>query len=127
MTLLWATVLTQPGLRRSTVACGLGDNGAGHSRHVQLPLHRNPGCLIIIGKSEANMPAFNELPFNSRPDLTPYLLHMTKNTKADDACSAFDNLLSILRTGEIWGSDSRKGFIKGPNKAVCFMTYRLPP
>ena len=67
------------------------------------------------------MPKFNELPFNARPDLTPYLLHMTKNTKADDAYSAFDNLVSILKTGEIWGSDSSKGFIKGYNRAACFM------
>ncbi len=67
------------------------------------------------------MPTFQELPFNSRPDLTPYLLHMTKNTKADDEYSAYDNLVSILQVGRIWGSDSRKGFIRGPNKAACFM------
>lgn len=67
------------------------------------------------------MPAFKELPFNLRPDLTPYLLHMTKNTKTKDKFSAFDNLVNILETGEIWGSRKSKGFIKGPNKAVCFM------
>ncbi|MBX3442136.1 MAG: hypothetical protein KF774_06995 [Planctomyces sp.] len=66
-------------------------------------------------------PQFDELPFNSRPDLTPYLIHLTKNTKADDEFSAFDNLVSILQSGEIWGSSSRRGFIKGPNRAACFM------
>ncbi|MDT8873383.1 hypothetical protein RAA17_25365 [Komagataeibacter rhaeticus] len=46
---------------------------------------------------------------------------MTKNTEADDKYSAFDNLVNILETGEIWGSSKTKGFIKGPNKAACFM------
>ena len=68
-----------------------------------------------------SLPTFDELPFNSRPDLTPYLLHLTKNTKPDDKFSAYDNLVSILKTGEIWGSGSKKGFIKGRNKAACFM------
>ena len=66
------------------------------------------------------MPKFSELPFNSRPDLTPYLLHMTKNTNTEDEHSAFDNLVSILKTGRIWGT-GRKGYVKGPNKAACFM------
>ncbi len=67
------------------------------------------------------MPAFDELPFNSRPDLTPYLLHLTKNTEKDDSYTAFENLRNILRTGEIWGSDKKKGFVKGNRKATCFM------
>jgi hypothetical protein len=67
------------------------------------------------------LPQFDNLPFNSRPDLTPYIIHLTKNTKAQDKYSAMNNLVSILRTGEIWGSNSSKGFIKGPNKATCFM------
>lgn len=67
------------------------------------------------------MPTFNELPFNARPDLTPYLLHLTKNTKADNQYSAFDNLVNILQTGEIWGSDTTKGFVRGPSPAACFM------
>ena len=66
------------------------------------------------------LPQFDELPFNARPDLTPYLIHLTKNTKKDKY-SGFDNLVSILQTGEIWGSDSSQGFIKGPNRAACFM------
>lgn len=60
------------------------------------------------------------LPFFERPDLTPFLVHLTKNTNAEDDHSAFDNLVNILRTGEIWGS-TRKGYVKGPHSAACFM------
>src|SRR5262245_48015157 len=67
------------------------------------------------------LPQFDELPFNARPDLTPYLIHLTKNTKADDEYSGFDNLVSILQTGELRGSSKKKGLIKGPNRAACFM------
>ncbi len=67
------------------------------------------------------MPTFNELPFRDRPDLSPYLFHFTKNTEREDDYTAFDNLCHILETGEIWGSNSSKGFVKGPNKASCFM------
>ena len=64
---------------------------------------------------------FSELPFSERPDLSPYLVHLTKNTKAEDDRSAYENLLSILRCQKIWGSDTKSGFIKGPNAAACFM------
>lgn len=67
------------------------------------------------------LPAFDDLPFNARPDLTPYLLHLTKNTKSANEFSAYENLIHILKTGEIWGSRSKRGFIKGPNSATCFM------
>jgi hypothetical protein len=66
-------------------------------------------------------PDFEDLPFFERPDLTPYLIHLTKNTEADDEYSAFENLVSILQTGEIWGSTKKKGFVKGPHRAACFM------
>jgi len=67
-------------------------------------------------------PTFDELPFNARPDLTPYLLHLTKNTKAINKRSALDNLVSILKSGKIVGSKPRGGgFIKGERKATCFM------
>jgi hypothetical protein len=66
-------------------------------------------------------PDFEDLPFFERPDLTPFLVHLTKNTKAEDDYSAFNNLVNILKTGEIWGSDTKKGFIKGPSPAACFM------
>jgi len=65
------------------------------------------------------------LPFFERPDLSPYLVHLTKNTTKVDEYSAFDNLVSILQLGEVWGSNTKKGFIKGPNKAACFMDIPL--
>ena len=71
------------------------------------------------------MPQFAELPFDERPDLSPYLIHLTKNTKMEDKYSAFDNLVSILKTGEIFGSDTRKGFIRGRNRAACFLDVPL--
>lgn len=64
---------------------------------------------------------FDDLPFNVRPDLTPYIVHFTKNSKKENDRSAFDNLVRILKKGKIRGSDSQKGFIKGPNRAACFM------
>jgi len=68
-------------------------------------------------------PDFEDLPFFERPDLTPYLIHLTKNTKADDDYSAYNNLVNILMSGKIWGSENQKnkGFIKGPHPAACFM------
>lgn len=70
-------------------------------------------------------PGFDDLPFHVRPDLSPYIIHLTKNTKKEDDYSAFDNLLNILKVGEIWGSSKTKGFIKGPNTATCFMDVPL--
>ncbi|HXC37849.1 MAG TPA: hypothetical protein VN667_02805 [Burkholderiales bacterium] len=67
----------------------------------------------------------NDLPFFERPDLSPYLVHLTKNTNKEDEYSAFDNLVSILKLGEVWGSNTKKGFVKGPNKAACFMDIPL--
>ncbi|MDO8544496.1 MAG: hypothetical protein Q7S40_28990 [Opitutaceae bacterium] len=61
-----------------------------------------------------------------RPDLTPYLIHLTKNTSSTDKFSAYENLVHILETGKIWGSGSSGGFIKGPNKATCFMDVPFP-
>ncbi|MBB4097454.1 hypothetical protein [Sphingomonas kyeonggiensis] len=67
------------------------------------------------------LPTLDDLPFNKRPDLSPYLIHLTKNTKRDDEYSAYDNLVSILQTRRVDASDTKKGFIKGPNGAACFM------
>jgi hypothetical protein len=67
------------------------------------------------------LPEFDDLPFNARPDLTPYLLHLTKNSKMKDKYSGYDNLVSILKSGEIWGSKPTQGFIKGSHTATCFM------
>jgi hypothetical protein len=66
-------------------------------------------------------PDFEDLPFFERPDLTPYLIHLTKNTKATDDYSAFENLVNILQKGKIFGSKKEKGFIKGRHRAACFM------
>ena len=60
---------------------------------------------------------FEDLPFSERPDLTPYLLHLTKRSMR---ASAFDNLVSILKSGRL-RSSGREGFIRGPNRATCFM------
>ena len=69
-------------------------------------------------------PTFRELPFQERPDLTPFLIHLTKNTKEKDGCSAYDNLVNILKSGQISGSSGR-GFIKGGLRAACFMDVPL--
>ena len=65
-------------------------------------------------------PTFDDLPFNKRPDLSPYLIHLTKNTKPKDDHSAYENLVHILQTGRIWGS-GKAGYIRGGKKAACFM------
>ena len=57
----------------------------------------------------------DELPFSIRPDLTPYLVHLTKKERGN---SALDNLREILRTGVIEGTSS---YVSGPRKAACFM------
>lgn len=68
-----------------------------------------------------SLPSFDDLPFNARPDLTPYVIHLTKNSKRKNDCSAYDNLVNILVTGRIWGSKPRVGMIKGKSSASCFM------
>ncbi len=67
----------------------------------------------------------NALPFFQRPDLSPFLVHLTKNTLSEDKYSAFDNLVNILKTGEVIGSTTKKGFIKGTSSASCFMDIPL--
>jgi hypothetical protein len=62
---------------------------------------------------------WDELPFRDRPDLTPYLIHLTRGT--EDGDTALDNLINILETGEVWGSDPAKAYIKGKRRAACFM------
>lgn len=57
----------------------------------------------------------HDLPNNERPDLTPYLIHLTKGNKNH---SGLENLESILRTGTIMGTDS---YVQGDRKAACFM------
>ncbi|QFT22736.1 hypothetical protein FIV02_14270 [Pseudomonas sp. THAF187a] len=66
----------------------------------------------------------NDLPFFERPDLSPYLVHLTRRS-SEDKSSAFENLVSILSDGRIEGSTTTKGFIKGGNSAACFMDIPL--
>ena len=54
-------------------------------------------------------------PEKERPDLSPYLIHLTKRTGEQ---SALDNLRSILSEGIIHGT--RRGIKRGL-KAACFM------
>ena len=63
----------------------------------------------------------HDRPYFARPDLSPYLIHLTKNTVSADGDSAVDNLVNILKMGRVFGSSRKKGFIKGPNTATCFM------
>lgn len=62
-------------------------------------------------------PTFDDLPFWERPDLTPYLIHLTKRSRKG---SAFENLVRMLEGGVI-NASGRKGFIKGSQPASCFM------
>jgi hypothetical protein len=64
------------------------------------------------------MPLFEDLPFNVRPDLTPYLLHLTKRRGER---TAFQNLINILKGGTLTASTTQEGFIRGPHPATCFM------
>ncbi|WP_207867512.1 hypothetical protein [Pseudomonas sp. 58(2021)] len=66
----------------------------------------------------------NDLPFFERPDLSPYLVHLTRRS-SENGSSAFENLVSILLEGRIEGSTTKKGFIKGSNPATCFMDVPL--
>ena len=68
---------------------------------------------------------FVDLPFFQRPDLSPYLIHLTRESIEEDEYSAFDNLENILLEGKIRASSKEKGFIKGPYSATCFMDVPL--
>ena len=57
-----------------------------------------------------------ELPHNERPDLTPFLIHLTRKTKEG---SGLDNLESILREGCIRGT--KRCFVSQTQEAACFM------
>lgn len=66
------------------------------------------------------LPDFEDLPFNERPDLTPYIVHLTRHSKPKNGKTAFENLVGILKSGKIIGTKI-SGKIKGPNPASCFM------
>ncbi|MBI3013739.1 MAG: hypothetical protein HYY65_01440 [Candidatus Tectomicrobia bacterium] len=61
---------------------------------------------------------YRRLPFWTRPDLTPYLIHLTRARRGR---SGFENLVNILRGGVVRGSTTQTGFIKGSIPAACFM------
>lgn len=63
---------------------------------------------------------FEEFGFSVRPDLTPFLVHLTKGNASR---SAMENLISILREGEIRGTQT---FVRGPTPAACFMDIPFP-
>jgi hypothetical protein len=45
------------------------------------------------------LPQFDKLPSNACPDLSPYLIHLTKNTKAEDDYSALIISSTYWRVG----------------------------
>ena len=58
--------------------------------------------------------------FKIRPDLSPFLVHLTKRTGTK--ATAYENLISILESGNITGSIK---FIQGFKAAACFMDIPL--
>lgn len=67
--------------------------------------------------------------FERRPDLSPFLIHLTKRSPE---CSAFENLVSILQNGRINGSKpgpaakgTKPSYIKGSTPAACFLDVPL--
>jgi hypothetical protein len=58
---------------------------------------------------------FVNLPFSSRPDMTPYLFHFTKKSDEHDALKI---LTKILKEGILKGSNKN---IIGKENVVCFM------
>jgi hypothetical protein len=61
-----------------------------------------------------------ELPYYERPDLTPYLIHLTK---ASNDQTAIENLISILKNGLIEGTDGyvQQAAFGKVAKVACFM------
>jgi hypothetical protein len=66
------------------------------------------------------LPEFEDLPFYERPDLTPYLIHLTKNSQSENGHTAFENLVSILKCARIRPSTTDTGYIRGRVGAACF-------
>ena len=65
---------------------------------------------------------YKKLPFWDRPDLSPYLIHLTKR-KGEN--SAFDNLIKILKSGWILGSTTESGFIRGTEVISPFLVTSM--
>lgn len=62
------------------------------------------------------------LTFIERPDLSPFLIHLTKRSPEK---SAFENLIEILKSGKIKGSTTASGYVQGTVPAACFMDVPL--
>ena len=62
------------------------------------------------------------LTFFERPDLSPFVIHLTKRSPGK---TAFENLLEILKAGKIKGSNTATGYIQGNAAATCFMDVPL--
>lgn len=60
-------------------------------------------------------PKFEDLPFYERPDLSPYLIHLTRRS---GEASAFENLVNILKGGHVLGGT---GFVQAGHRVACFM------
>lgn len=60
-----------------------------------------------------------ELPYYERPDLTPYLIHLTKRRTKED--KALDNLIHIIHDGVINGTTSYVKHSDSKTKVACFM------
>lgn len=58
-----------------------------------------------------------DLHLDTRPDLSQYLYHFTRRT---DDCDAFLNLIMLLESGVIRGSN-QEGFVRGSSRATCFI------
>lgn len=70
---------------------------------------------------------FKDLAFFERPDLTPYLIHLTKNTKAQVMSILRSTIPSAFcRQEEFWGSDKKEGFVKGPLRASLHIPWSQP-
>lgn len=74
--------------------------------------------------AKANKKPKNNLPFFERPDLSPFLVHLTRRSEKPKKNSAFENLISILKDGYI-KSSGPDGYVKGHKRATCFMDTPL--
>lgn len=63
-----------------------------------------------------------QLPFTARPDLSPYLIHFTRQTEQKSGFLVLQHI--IFHDKMLKGSD-KTGFIKGSTPAVCFMDIPL--
>ncbi|MDQ2747022.1 MAG: hypothetical protein M3T96_07175 [Acidobacteriota bacterium] len=63
---------------------------------------------------------------SGRQDLSSSLVHLTRKVENEETTmSAIDVLIKIIREKKLTGSDPRKAFIHGNQKAVCFQDAPL--